>query len=341
MVEGPAIRTAAPASSEVPEAVAPPRWLADFEIIEDADMAGSQAEGASGVDDDPAAPPRQMRTAPPREAALRRLSDGVRNNTNVTTDFKVVLGEIVIAGPYPDHALTCVQGMPCAVDIAGVELEDGDRALLARINASAPTAAKGCEGMEYYISERALRGGTRYSFGMTRFAAPIGDYTVCWCRPPKPGASYSAPWFKCDDPADFNIVLGQLTVGGPTPNQVKSCVIGQRCSISLEGTELSAGDQLMILDTCGIGYGVNGMPNNGVSGPADNRGQVNWGAGIVTSSGGKYRMCWCRGTSAFADLPELLGWLLHCLQPLNERQALERFAVGILWNIISIRKRRI
>ena len=145
----------------------------------------------------------------------------------------------------------------------------------------------------------------------TAFSAAGGSYRICWC-------SFSA---DCRSSMDLRVDLGELKLLGPTLDQSMTCISAQNCQIQdLLGDGLTIGDQLMILDTCGVSNtgqlnftGEHGWPQEGLTTTHSLRGVIKDASGNlvsttssilskfdfshvrVTASGGRYRMCWCAG----------------------------------------------
>eukprot|EP00438_Fugacium_kawagutii_P024896 Skav220463 [mRNA] locus=scaffold3371:94690:102107:- [translate_table: standard] len=169
---------------------------------------------------------------------------------------------------------------------------------------------------------------SQYFFGSsgtaeTALVASGGQYRLCWC------SATSA----CENSSAFVADAGVLTVRGPVPAQHITCLAGQPgCSLTgLIGTDLSDGDKIMVLNTCGtqIWDGVSLSHHSlvprftpdchsshclrdvscdirfmnsqyerpalgcGISDPALNGGVDYTWAGDAVAAGGIYRLCWC------------------------------------------------
>ena len=107
--------------------------------------------------------------------------------------------------------------------------------------------------------------------------APGGKYEICWC-----GEGGTA----CLAPGDFRVFVGTLVVVGPYFNQ-RTCTMGQVASFELQGMELSLGDQVRILDTCGVESPLlSDLPFNGTSDlePSGCYGHVGLGVVVGTAA---------------------------------------------------------
>ena len=97
-------------------------------------------------------------------------------------------------------------------------------------------------GAEVFLTKA---GPSQFTFGGAWGAETVsmvsgGQYRLCWCSGTGVCSSFAAD-------------TGAFSVVGPAPlEQHQTCVTGQPCSIvGLTGFALSAGDKVMVLDTCG------------------------------------------------------------------------------------------
>ena len=149
----------------------------------------------------------------------------------------------------------------------------------------------------------------RVSWGTTPISSKGGEYRICWC----------AAGFSCSIPEEHIIDMGELTLIGPSPLvQDRTCISGQSCRPDgftghyLSGshhkdktTVLSGSDHFWILDTCGQhtyqGTGV--LPRMSYTDHETTTKLLTSGASMlwqdspITAQGGKYRLCWCAGSS--------------------------------------------
>ena len=108
-----------------------------------------------------------------------------------------------------------------------------------------------------------------------------GQYRLCWC---------SRSLQKCVLDSEFNVDVGALNVIGPYSHQ-RTCISGQLCEFGdLVGVGLQNDDRLLLLDSCAAnsqlldGWMALGLRSSGSSFTAQ---------GIISASGGRYRLCWC------------------------------------------------
>ena len=219
----------------------------------------------------------------------------VANNSSATNwsrcetmlDYLVDVGEVKILGPLPTHGHTCVAGLPCLADgLLGLGLFANDSFMVLATcgTISAPSRFPN-SGRATFDSETGTLNWDGNS-SLTAVTAAGGQYRLCWCHP------LSAA--DCLASADFRYDVGSLAVLGPAPlQQDQTCISGAACTLrSLTGNFLSAGDALMLMQSCGSRHGI--LPGF----PATELGNSTL---IVSASGGSYRICWCTPpTRAFA-----------------------------------------
>ena len=76
----------------------------------------------------------------------------------------------------------------------------------------------------------------------------------------------------------------------------RTCVAGQTCFLdTLSGQSLQAGDSIMILGTCGQGPTLARVAEGGLFSSDTS---LSWEPLVMTSAGGKYRLCWCSSSVA-------------------------------------------
>jgi hypothetical protein len=87
-----------------------------------------------------------------------------------------------------------------------------------------------------------------------------------------------------------------MRIIGPSPlYQHRTCVSGQTCVLeSILGEHLMAGDQVLVLETCGLPSAIPKHAYEGrVASVFASGAHFTWGSIAITSPGGKYRLCWC------------------------------------------------
>lgn len=119
-----------------------------------------------------------------------------------------------------------------------------------------------------------------------------GTYSLCWCR-----GTCEEYWDFLDESA------GQIEIVGPSPGQIKQCIMGRNCLLTLAGVQVAFGDHLMVLDflaTCGA-------PGVGSRGGAFAYSALADGTELsvlfltnksdtlhFTQAAGIYKICWCQ-----------------------------------------------
>ena len=59
---------------------------------------------------------------------------------------------------------------------------------------------------------------------------------------------------------------GRLKIEGPMLGHEKECFLGQPCNIhGIDGIGLRSGDRLMVLEECGQGIPIPGLPGSGIA----------------------------------------------------------------------------
>lgn len=148
------------------------------------------------------------------------------------------------------------------------------------------------------LSTQTSASGGVASWGTVLVTTSGGQYRLCWC-------SGSA---SCGGAAAFRVDMGSLSVAGPGPlPPARTCVSGQPCAMEdLTGLLLTAGDGLLVLDTCGEGVRPPRWPRRAAAVVVASGGtsmRAVWGA--ATASGGWYRLCWCgAGTPSGCSVAE-------------------------------------
>jgi hypothetical protein len=138
------------------------------------------------------------------------------------------------------------------------------------------------------------RSGAASAWDLVPVTASGGEYRLCWC------GSRNA----CDQPAQFQVDFGALDLVGVHIPQHRTCTSGRECMLdSILGHFLSAGDQVAVLETCGVNFHEIHAPVFPVLSSAAGVGKpwaatssgttVSFGSVSFIASGGRYRLCWC------------------------------------------------
>jgi len=138
------------------------------------------------------------------------------------------------------------------------------------------------------ISEPNARPGYHIWGGPTWAFA--GEYQLCWCKDTRSDAG-------CTMPEHFKVTVGFLLVTGPQvlplTAQVHFCARGWRCDImDFKGTIPGSGQLMIANETCGTDAPA-GAPRKGISLPSPDGHLFQWGMDAITTTPGKYRLCWC------------------------------------------------
>ena len=216
------------------------------------------------------------------------------------------LGLFQLQGPSPlQQDRTCMSGQMCRLKgMVGEGLTPQDLIMVrdtCGVSATGPAALVSRFPNDGIVNSVATSGQTfTWLQDSSSLFAPIssasGVYRLCWCRPYGLTEVVEAERVTCDFPEEFQTDLGQLTLLGPAPlSQHSTCVSGMPCVVAnVTGLHLQYGDTLHILDTCGIGTEVSGIPQRGLSLPGLGGGsRFSWGDEPLTTAGGQFRMCWC------------------------------------------------
>ena len=204
-------------------------------------------------------------------------------------------GEMVVVGVTPMHLQhrTCAVGLACSIGIEGLHLSNEDQVM---VLATCGTEAL-VDGFPHFEA-RTTEGWL--SIGWGPVSAQAGQYRLCWCSGLEMWPLPNASSVSCSLLTSFQIDVGELTLTGPAPlEQDRTCVSGHTCAFhSISGIGFRGDEQFLVLDTCGINNYVHGFPGAGFAENWTVDGRLEWGAEIVTSSGGNYRLCACmKGTA--------------------------------------------
>jgi hypothetical protein len=212
------------------------------------------------------------------------------------SNFWTDMGRFTLLGPSPlQQHRTCVSGQACVLDgIRGLALSSSDRLWI--LNTCAITdvidRAQYAGEFQTYLASGAI---TSWSDEKTTSAG--GQYRLCWC----------AGSYPCDVAAQFKTDVGRFDLIGVSPLfQDRTCVSGQTCLLDgIVGHYLQPGDNVLVLDTCGITTLLQRFPisgNSGFSISASGGQIVTWGSTAVTAAGGQYRLCWRASPSTTSNV---------------------------------------
>ena len=220
------------------------------------------------------------------------------------------MGHLLLIGPSPlSQDRTCVSGQSCEFDgfmgsypyehdrvllaetcgIAGRDLSQSmEVALVGSVNASAETAAAFGEG------GRGLRRAV--VTWATPLQIPGGFYRLCWCSGQ---ADLVSP---CQTAESFRTDMGSLTMLGVAPlDQHRTCISGLPCAFAISGLHMSASDQFIVLQTCGVSATIEFQAAFHVEhsnpGSLSLVSQPPW----TKAAGRVYSLCWCPGPETWAE----------------------------------------
>ena len=231
----------------------------------------------------------------------------------VAEDFRTDFGAVHVLGPSPlKQHRTCISGQTCQIsDIAVHGYLDGFVGeVMILETCSLPSVIPRFPFDGVFVSLAAAHGSHLRSFRADVVTAAGGKYQMCWCG--------NAPSL-CDEPSDFVVTFGMLTIVGPAPlNHQHTCVSGRVCELNgLPGELTSPDDSILISDTCGSDDAIvivrpfllaseQQFANDGSVGV--------WNSAALTAAGGLYRLCWCSQEasrcSQAADFATDMGELL-------------------------------
>ena len=200
------------------------------------------------------------------------------------SEFAVDAGTFTLLGPQPlEQDRTCVAGRACSLDgLTGSHLPSARLVVL-----DTCAVASALPRFGHGVATASTGSGALVSWGAASVTAAGGRYRLCWC---------AGEPFACTAAEDFNVDAGRMTLVGPSPmSQDRTCVSGRTCFIDgIVGQDLSPGDQLLLLDTCGRTGEVSDLVGLGVSATDPAR----WEVQLTSASGSQYRLCWCAGPAA-------------------------------------------
>ena len=220
-----------------------------------------------------------------------------QNSTCVNAaQFVVDAGELFVIGISPqDH--TCALGVSCTVHIEHVDVSDG----LMVLETCGVLATTELSPLSLTGAMRSLSTSSSSStFTWSRSSALAGQYRLCWCSrdvfddvSPSPNRTTSTLTSVCNS---FTFDVGHLTLAGFEQEIHRTCISGRTCAFrGITGTGLTGREKFLVLDTCGLGHLVDGFPDAGFAEnwTGNHGNHLDWGSGVLSASGGSYRLCVC------------------------------------------------
>jgi hypothetical protein len=232
---------------------------------------------------------------------------------SISENFRTDAGELLLIGPSPlwQHR-TCISGQSCWLDgVLGVSLSSADAfAVLDTCGSNSASIGPGDAGIIGFVGGS----GALLTWESSLLTSAGGVYQLCWC---------AASHFPCSTAYDFRTDWGTLTLIGVSPlSQDRTCVSGQTCSFDgIVGQDLSAGNQFIVLDTCGTASTVPNFVDSGLVGVMTSSGaRVTWNQAPTSAAGGQYRLCWCGSPDTIIALSWSGGlWPVTCSNAENFR----------------------
>eukprot|EP00438_Fugacium_kawagutii_P024899 Skav220466 [mRNA] locus=scaffold3371:141367:147052:- [translate_table: standard] len=209
--------------------------------------------------------------------------------------FTTDAGQVFVLGPRPlQQDRTCIAGRSCMVeDILGFGLSSKMQAMI--------LDTCGVASFGVGIATAGTTMANRSSFVWEKITAKGGQYRMCWCADTEmvalasiPAAPEMSSLKHCANPEDFNVDFGRLDLLGPHHvEQSFTCVSGQSCVLKGFQYDMSLGDSVLVLDTCGKGTSLvpHWLQEPAFALPVN--WAFSWGSIRHTPQGGEYRLCWC------------------------------------------------
>ena len=218
----------------------------------------------------------------------------------------VDMGEMFAIGISPMHSQhrTCTVGVSCTVaGITGhVSVEDG---LLVLETCGTESLVEGFHDTPIStVTDQWL------TVSWPSVTAQAGQYRLCWCSG-QDSTALSNQSAVCQMYSSFRIDVGQLTLTGFSPT-ARTCISGRTCGFhGISGIGLTGAEEFVVLDTCGTNFQVHRFPGGGFAANFSGS-HLDWGSGILSASGGSYRLCACvLGTcNSQVDYPVDIGELV-------------------------------
>ena len=218
--------------------------------------------------------------------------------------FVVSAGQLKVLGPFANHTFTCVRGQDCLhlSPVIGLAISTADSVAVRSICTSATplqlsannSLGVGGLGLGELIEQTGytaltLGFGTSASGASYHVSMNPDDrgYALCWCQGGQGVCS-----------AEAHVVsAGRLRIAGPEPGQAAECFQGQAYVVELAGVDLAVGDRLTVLEECGQGLFLSGLPGGFARGSGHSysfSGPTSNSSYLQAELPGLYLMCWCR-----------------------------------------------
>ena len=204
---------------------------------------------------------------------------------------RVDVGSFSIIGPSFEQHRTCVSGQTCFISSLILESPSDTDSMMVMETCARPDAVV-VGWPAGAVASRVAASGTSAYWGDLEVLAAGGRYRLCWC-----GDGI------CNSVQRYSMDIGSMSVIGPSPLQyAQTCISGRLCAFDgVKGEGLQVGDAWQVSSSCGSTSVLHGLPLTGYT-MSVSSGSVTWGSLRISSSGGRYKLCWC--SASFSCGPE-------------------------------------
>eukprot|EP00930_Biecheleria_cincta_P043965 TRINITY_DN30166_c0_g2_i1.p1 TRINITY_DN30166_c0_g2~~TRINITY_DN30166_c0_g2_i1.p1 ORF type:complete len:4212 (-),score=769.14 TRINITY_DN30166_c0_g2_i1:57-12692(-) len=246
----------------------------------------------------------EARLSQPNGLAIHPSSKDIWIADTGNNRIRLIFGQI---GPKKDHTETCINGLPCQVDIKGNGLQNGNKLAIMPYDQNCGQAPVTFQsGLEFNpVKEMSSSSYTMksYPFGAASVLR-VGKFRLCYCIMEAVVFGVVSP---CTDAVYFIRDAGYVTIIGPDSrildSEVMEVMPGEKFSLPLYGLGLSLWDRVRIVPStqkCAQPGAEKFAPE--VNSVAELSGQRHLGnetfsiwQNISMSSAGSFNVCWCKG----------------------------------------------
>ena len=256
-------------------------------------------------------------------------------------NFDTDVGTIVVLGPYINQHFACTKGHVCrdVGPVQGLGLTADD---LVHFRVACTLDQAKFFGASLEVRAQESQGNMSgevdlYLSSHTAVTTASAEYALCWCSSIGPGCTSMLMQNVGSATVYLETQLGILEVQGPPTGEEAECYQGQECAIQIKGESpgLQAGDRVSVLEQCGEGDFLDGLPTPGYADTVEgtayafNSSAALDGARYLMSLPGIFRLCWCRPAESeslfcssgsdfnvtvglFRSVGPYAGQVLHC-----------------------------